>query len=117
MTASLPSRAALLYTPLQSWSWELTFSLDVSSFWVLPIGGAKGSGRQEKEEVILVLPEISSFMVSHLWSSCTQMLNFPWASSPDPGILSEELEVGGVAVVQLLSLTAAWKVLQIHSYS
>ena len=25
-----------------------------------------------------------------------QMLNFPWASSPDPGILSEELEVGGV---------------------
>lgn len=45
------------------------------------------------------------------------MLNFPWASSPDPGIPSEELEVGGVAVVQLLSLTAAWKVLQIHSYS
>ena len=25
------------------------------------------------------------------------MLNFPWASSPDPEILSEELEVGGVA--------------------
>lgn len=47
---------------------ETTFSLgQLVSYWVLPIGGAKGFWQAgERRDTVLVLPEISSFMV---WSS------------------------------------------------
>ena len=59
---------------------------------------ASWTGRQEKEEIqswfcLKSLP----LWCGHLLVQLPQMLNFPWASSPDPEILSEELEVGGVA--------------------